>query len=132
VLIEADLNHMWRDIGRHVGAIGGATLLSFLIAVPRAAKSVIAEPITKLIDTAQKVSSSQTYSHRIAHQRSDELGVLIDSFNDMLAQIDSRDSAWPITATSSSARWACARRSWKRPRMRPRRPARRRAPSSPP
>jgi hypothetical protein len=33
VLIEADLNHMWRDIGRHVGAIGGATLLSFLIAV---------------------------------------------------------------------------------------------------
>ncbi|MEG1053358.1 MAG: response regulator, partial [Janthinobacterium sp.] len=47
---------------------------------------------TKLIDTAQKVSSSQTYSHRIAHQRSDELGVLIDSFNDMLAQIDSRDS----------------------------------------
>ena len=94
VLIEADLNHMWRDIGRHVGAIGGATLLSFLIAVclARRFKSVIAEPITKLIDTAQKVSSSQTYSHRIAHQRSDELGVLIDSFNDMLAQIDSRDS----------------------------------------
>ncbi|KAB8046246.1 response regulator [Janthinobacterium rivuli] len=94
VLIEADLNHMWRDIGRHVGAIGGATVLSFLIAVflARRFKSVIAEPITKLIDTAQKVSSSQTYSHRIAHQRSDELGVLIDSFNDMLAQIDSRDS----------------------------------------
>ncbi|TDY36878.1 response regulator [Janthinobacterium sp. 75] len=94
VLIEADLNHMWRNIGRHVGAIGGATVLSFLIAVflARRFKSVIAEPITKLIDTAQKVSRSQTYSHRIAHQRSDELGVLIDSFNDMLAQIDSRDS----------------------------------------
>lgn len=94
VLIEADLNHMWRDIGRHVSAIGGATVLSFLVAVflARRFKSVIAEPITKLIDTAQKVSSSQTYSHRIAHQRSDELGVLIDSFNDMLAQIDSRDS----------------------------------------
>ncbi|MCC7703260.1 response regulator [Janthinobacterium sp. GW460P] len=94
VMIEADLHHMWRDIGRHVGAIGGATVLSFLIAVflARRFKSVIAEPITKLIDTAQKVSSSQTYSHRIAHQRSDELGVLIDSFNDMLAQIDSRDS----------------------------------------
>ena len=76
------------------GAIGGATVLSFVVAVclARRFQSMIAEPLTKLIDTAQKVSSSQTYSHRIAHQRSDELGVLIDSFNDMLAQIDSRDS----------------------------------------
>ncbi|MBG6221616.1 MULTISPECIES: hybrid sensor histidine kinase/response regulator [unclassified Janthinobacterium] len=94
VLIEADLKHMWRNIGRHVGALVGATVFAFLVAVflARRFKSVIAEPITKLIDTAQKVSRSQTYSHRIAHQRSDELGVLIDSFNDMLAQIDSRDS----------------------------------------
>ena len=94
IMIEADLNHMWRDIGRHLGAIGSATVLSFLVAVFLAGrfKSVIAEPITKLINTAKTVSSSQTYSHRIAHQRSDELGVLIDSFNDMLAQIDSRDS----------------------------------------
>ena len=44
------------------------------------------------INTAKTVSSSQTYSHRIAHQRSDELGVLIDSFNDMLVQIASRDA----------------------------------------
>src|SRR5476649_2439791 len=95
VMIEADLNHMWRDIARHLGSISGATLLSFLVAVFLAGrfKGVIAEPITKLINTAKKVSSSQTYSHRITHHRSDELGVLIDSFNDMLAQIDGRDAA---------------------------------------
>ncbi|MFZ4876875.1 response regulator [Janthinobacterium sp. Mn2066] len=94
VMIEADLNHMWRDIARHLGSISGATLLSFLVAVFLAGrfKGVIAEPITKLINTAKKVSSSQTYSHRITHHRSDELGVLIDSFNDMLAQIDGRDA----------------------------------------
>ena len=94
IMIETDLYQMWRDIVRHLGAISGATMLSFLVALILAGrfKSLIAEPITKLIDTAKKVSSSQTYSHRIAHRRSDELGVLIDSFNDMLAQIDSRDS----------------------------------------
>ena len=94
VMIETDLYQMWRDIVRHLGAISSATLLSFLVAVILAGrfKSLIAEPITKLIETAKKVSSSQTYSHRISHQRSDELGLLIDSFNDMLAQIDSRDA----------------------------------------
>ena len=94
VMIETDLCQMWRDIARHLGAISGATLLSFLVALVLAGrfKSLIAEPITKLIETAKKVSSSQTYGHRIAHQRSDELGLLIDSFNDMLAQIDSRDT----------------------------------------
>ena len=95
IMIETDLYQMWRDIARHLGAISGATLLSFLVALFLAGrfKSLIAEPITKLIETAKKVSSSQTYSHRIAHRRSDELGVLIDSFNDMLAQIDSRDTS---------------------------------------
>ncbi|CDG84401.1 response regulator [Janthinobacterium agaricidamnosum] len=94
VMIEADLIHMWLGILRHLGAISGATLFSFLLALFLAArfKGVIAEPITKLINAAQKVSSSQTYTHRILHQRSDELGTLIDSFNDMLAQIDSRDA----------------------------------------
>ena len=94
IMIETDLYQMWRDIARHLGAISSATLLSFLVAVILASrfKSLIAEPITKLIETAKKVSSSQTYGHRISHRRSDELGVLIDSFNDMLAQIDSRDT----------------------------------------
>ena len=97
IMIETDLYQMWRDIARHLGAISSATLLSFLVALilARRFKSLIAEPITKLIETAKKVSSSQTYSHRIAHRRSDELGVLIDSFNDMLAQIDSRDATLP-------------------------------------
>jgi two-component system sensor histidine kinase/response regulator len=50
----------------------------------------IADPIAKLIHTAQKVSASQNYTLRIVHQRSDELGTLIDSFNNMLAQVEGR------------------------------------------
>ena len=56
-------------------------------------KSSIADPVTKLINAAQKVSASQNYTLRIPHERTDELGTLIDSFNDMLAQIEGRGAA---------------------------------------
>ncbi|UUZ51994.1 HAMP domain-containing protein [Massilia sp. B-10] len=56
-------------------------------------KGSIADPVTKLINAAQKVSASQNYNLRISHERTDELGTLIDSFNDMLAQIEGRGAA---------------------------------------
>ena len=94
VMIEADLVPMWLEILKQLGAISVATAFSFLIALllARRFKNIIAAPITELINAAQKVSSSQSYTHRIAHQRSDELGTLIDSFNNMLSQIESRDA----------------------------------------
>ena len=71
-----------------------ASVLALLAALwlARRLNNLIAEPIGELITTARVVSISQSYNHRISHQRSDELGVLIDSFNAMLAQIDSRDA----------------------------------------
>ncbi|KAB8036617.1 response regulator [Janthinobacterium aquaticum] len=71
-----------------------ASVLALLAALllARRLNNLIAEPIGELITTARAVSRSQSYNHRIAHQRSDELGVLIDSFNAMLAQIDNRDA----------------------------------------
>ncbi|MDC8760843.1 hybrid sensor histidine kinase/response regulator [Janthinobacterium fluminis] len=94
VMLEADLGDIWQALLRHLAAIAGATLLSFIVALLLTGRfrNIITEPITKLTIAAQKVTSSQTYTHRIAHQRSDELGTLIDSFNDMLAQIESRDA----------------------------------------
>ncbi|MES2741882.1 MAG: response regulator [Pseudomonadota bacterium] len=94
VMVEADLTVMWRAIFKQLGAIALATALSFMVALVLAGRirQQIAGPITKLINAAQSVCSSHTYTHRIAHQRSDELGALIDSFNDMLTQIETRDA----------------------------------------
>ncbi|WP_343028574.1 response regulator [Massilia sp. MP_M2] len=95
VMIEADLLPMWFDIAASLGVIGvamGAALLVSLVLAGRL-KHSIAEPITKLIQAAHKVSASQNYGLRIPHTRSDELGVLIDSFNGMLAQIEERGAA---------------------------------------
>ncbi|HZV64762.1 MAG TPA: response regulator [Telluria sp.] len=95
VMIEADLTNMWLDILKSLGVIGTAMGASLLVALLLASrfKNSIADPIAKLIGAAQKVSASQNYTLRIAHQRTDELGSLIDSFNDMLAQIEGRGAA---------------------------------------
>ena len=94
VMIEGAQTQMWLDILKNLGLTFVATLVSFVIALLMAArfKHSIAQPIGELISAARQVSSSQTYTHRIVHQRSDELGVLIDSFNGMLAQLEGRDA----------------------------------------
>jgi len=95
VMIEADLTHMWMDIFKSLSVIAAAMGASLLVSLLLASrfKTSIADPVTKLINAAQKVSASQNYNLRIAHERTDELGTLIDSFNDMLAQIEGRGAA---------------------------------------
>ena len=95
VMIEADLTNMWLDIFKSLGVIAAAMGGSMTVALLLASrfKSSIADPVTKLINAAQKVSASQNYTLRIPHERTDELGTLIDSFNDMLAQIEGRGAA---------------------------------------
>ena len=95
LVIELDLLPMWRDILRSVGVLGGAMCASLLVSLVLARRFTrsIADPVTQLIQTAQKVSSSQNTTLRVAHTRHDELGTLIDSFNDMLSQIEGRGAA---------------------------------------
>src|SRR5471032_2298700 len=94
VMIEAGLATMWRDVLETLGASALASALSLLVALYLAGrfKGAIAAPIDQLIAAARLVSTSQSYQLRVPHQRSDELGSLIDSFNDMLSQIDGRDA----------------------------------------
>jgi len=95
VMIESDLLPMWLEIAASLVVIGLAMGAALLVSLGLAGslKRSIAEPVTKLIQAAQKVSASQNYGLRVPHTRSDELGVLIDSFNTMLAQIEDRGAA---------------------------------------
>jgi two-component system, sensor histidine kinase and response regulator len=52
----------------------------------------ISGPIVNLAQTMQRVSSEQDYSLRVERNSEDEVGSLIDGFNQMLAQIRHRDS----------------------------------------
>jgi len=94
VMLEAAQARIWLDTLKNLGAAIVAAALSFVMALLTAArfKGSIAEPVGQLIAAAQQVSRGQA-TPRILHQRSDELGALIDSFNDMLAQVEGRDAA---------------------------------------
>jgi signal transduction histidine kinase/ActR/RegA family two-component response regulator/uncharacterized membrane protein affecting hemolysin expression len=53
---------------------------------------VISRPIFHLAETAKTVSGEKNYSVRAIEHGADELGQLIDSFNEMLGQIQRRDT----------------------------------------
>ncbi len=52
----------------------------------------ISDPILRLAWTAKMITGSRDYSIRARKHSEDELGILIDGFNEMLAQIQSRDA----------------------------------------
>jgi len=54
-------------------------------------QAIISVPIVKLGKVAQRVSSEGNYSVRVSKTTHDEVGMLYDNFNDMMAQIHKRD-----------------------------------------
>jgi signal transduction histidine kinase/CheY-like chemotaxis protein/HPt (histidine-containing phosphotransfer) domain-containing protein len=95
IVLEADQRPVWLRLAHAIGMMAAALACAMLTAwlLARRVRRNIADPIAKLIATAQKVAASQNYTLRIPHQRSDELGTLIDSFNNMLAQVEGRGQA---------------------------------------
>jgi signal transduction histidine kinase/DNA-binding response OmpR family regulator/HPt (histidine-containing phosphotransfer) domain-containing protein len=73
-----------------LAAIAAAILISYWLAA-RLQKQ-ISGPIVNLANTMQRVSSEEDYSLRVERSSEDEIGSLIDGFNQMLAQIRHRDS----------------------------------------
>ena len=93
VYVECDLEELRARRQQHV-SIGSAFLLSsVLVAALLAAvlQLVISKPISRLASVARQVSDNQDYSIRVETYGRDELGMLIEGFNGMLAQIEDRD-----------------------------------------
>ena len=71
----------------------GAVLLSGLVGLVFAYRMQrrITEPIERLTRNMWHVRETNDFAHTVAHHSQDETGALVDAFNDMLAQIHSRD-----------------------------------------
>ncbi len=71
-----------------------AMLASLLVALLIAARlqRIISEPILDLARVAREVAVGKDYSVRVAARGGDEIGLLMESFNQMLAQIQARDN----------------------------------------
>jgi len=68
-----------------IGLFGVALIVSYQ------SQRVILEPLERLTGAMRQVSSVKDYAVRLRRSSNDELGVLIDGFNEMLAQIDARN-----------------------------------------
>jgi C4-dicarboxylate-specific signal transduction histidine kinase len=94
--LHADYTRQANKLHRLYACILIAVLfISFLVAVFVSWKleRVILEPIQNLAETARQISSENDYSVRAAKLVDDELGSFTDSFNSMLDQIQTRDTA---------------------------------------
>jgi len=95
VYLQSDLREMHARLQRYVGIVaivmGASSLVAF--ALSSKLRRVISAPILHLAATTRVVSVDKNYAVRAVKQSHDELGMLIEAFNDMLTRIQERDAA---------------------------------------
>lgn len=94
VYILADLHEIQQRLTRYLGIAGMAGLASFALSLLISSwlQRRISRPLLQLAHTARTVSAEKNYAVRAVAESGDELGVLVEAFNDMLSQIQWRDA----------------------------------------
>ena len=94
IYLQASLAGVRERLWQDAGIISFGMLLSltatFLVSIRL--QKLIADPLLRLARVAKGVSKENDYSARVARGGSDELGVLIDAFNQMLEKVEGRDA----------------------------------------
>jgi signal transduction histidine kinase/HAMP domain-containing protein len=92
--LDSDLQELHDRFVRYAGIIVLFMAASLLVTLFLSSQlqRVISRPISHLAETARAVTAEKNYSVRAAKHGRDELGQLIDGFNEMLGQIQDRDS----------------------------------------
>ena len=94
VCLRSDLDPMYAALRRNAQNTVAALLLAALAAwvISSRLQRIISGPILALAKVARDVSEKKDYSTRAVKQSNDEAGLLIDAFNEMLEQIQHRNS----------------------------------------
>jgi signal transduction histidine kinase/ActR/RegA family two-component response regulator len=94
VFVSADTSAWYQRVKAYTKLAGmiflGCALLSFFVAA--AMQSLITRPILVLGRAMARVRNEKRYSLRATRAGSDEIGKLIDGFNEMLSEIEARDA----------------------------------------
>ena len=93
IYLVSDLSGLRSRLSRFSAIVGLIFVLSCFAAFALSTKlqGLISTPILDLARTAKAVSIGRNYSIRAERHGGDEVGVLIDGFNEMLTQIQERD-----------------------------------------
>ncbi|MDI6748277.1 MAG: response regulator [Rhodocyclaceae bacterium] len=89
-----DLTGMWAQIRQGVVTllILGLGVYILAVLVAQRLQRHISQPILELADAARRVAQTQRYDLRIEQTSHDEIGTLVASFNNMLGEIEARDT----------------------------------------
>ena len=91
--IDVDLSSAWKELGwrtlRLALPLVGAFMLVLLVA--GRVRNVIAAPIERLARATDEIRRGNDYAVRVEQHGDDEIGRLIEGFNNMLDQIEARD-----------------------------------------
>lgn len=95
IFVVSDLTDLRERLARYPVIVSEMFLAAILVAFILSAglHRLISNPIVHLADVARSVATEKNYSLRAKKQTEDELGNLIDVFNEMLGQIQQRDAA---------------------------------------
>ena len=93
--LDVELSHLWADLIEQMGvmALIAVALSSLCMYFALRLRRIITDPILGLTRVAYQVSREQDYSLRAVKAGNDEIAELVDHFNHMLAEIQSRDEA---------------------------------------
>ena len=94
LVMRYDLGEVAERLQLYGTTVLGVLLISSLAAflLSSRLRAIIATPISKLARAATSVTATKDYSIRAERYSRDELGLLVDAFNEMLSGIQSRDS----------------------------------------
>jgi len=87
--LDAFRSRLKRFAGVAAAVLVGSLLIAFLLS--SRLQGLISDPISHLATTARAVSINKDYTIRAVKTGRDEMGMLIDVFNEMLSQIEDRD-----------------------------------------
>ncbi|HEY1662171.1 MAG TPA: ATP-binding protein [Verrucomicrobiae bacterium] len=95
IYLESDLSEISGNLERTAMMFGVLLLviMGFTYVLSSGLQRLISRPISQLINTIKTVSSEKNYSVRAYKESDDELGELVDGFNEMISQIKQRDGA---------------------------------------
>ena len=94
ILIESDMEIIYSALISSAVIALVATVLSSFVAFVYSSRlqSLVSRPILHLLGTMRTVTTAQNYAVRAHRYGEDELGSLTEGFNEMLTQIQARDS----------------------------------------
>lgn len=93
VYLRDDMSALYDELVRDIAVAIGTLVFLLLIAYLLSSKlqKAVSGPILNLAEVAKEVSEKKDYSTRAIKQTNDEVGLLINAFNEMLEQIQQRD-----------------------------------------